>query len=147
MVKFCHNCGAELRSENDKFCQKCGAEVYHDNNANINNIESGMTCPKCGNIVPFYQKSCPNCGLIFEDNKIAVIIGYIVSIFFGIFGLIPGVYLLTRDNSKSRTQGIIVCAISLLWLLALLIRWFAYIFIIIAVCFGIYLWTTDQSLL
>lgn len=147
MVKFCHNCGAELRSENNKFCQKCGAELYHDNNANINNIESGMTCPKCGEMVPLYQKSCPNCGQMFEDNKIAVIVGYVVSIFFGIFGLIPGVYLLTRDNSKSRTQGIIVCAISLLRLLSLFIRWFVYIFIIIAVCFGIYLWKTDQYLL
>ncbi|WP_296887861.1 zinc-ribbon domain-containing protein [uncultured Methanobrevibacter sp.] len=147
MVKFCHNCGAELRNENDKFCQKCGAEVYHDNNSNFNNLDSGMTCPNCGEMVPLYQKSCPHCGQVFEDNTVAVIIGYVVSIVFSIFGLIPGAYLLTRDNPKSRTQGVIVCAVSVLNLSALFIRWFAYLFMIIAIGFGIYLWINDEYLL
>ena len=146
MSKFCDKCGSELKNENAKFCDKCSAEVNNSANNAANNTLPSVTCPKCGNNIPFGQNRCLKCGSSFEDNKTAVIVGYIVAVILGIFGLIPGIYLLTRDNEKSKKQGMIICLISITRIIFnLFLRNFylSWIIVIILIIIGVYLWINE----
>ncbi len=108
MTKFCDSCGNELKNENSKFCDKCGAEVKTKQNENNSETISGVVCPKCGTTNPIGQKVCSNCGEdVSGNNTVAVIVGYIGLWTFPIISLITGIYLLTRPNGKSKTQGLL----------------------------------------
>lgn len=110
MPKFCDSCGSELKNENAKFCDKCGAEVKTNQNESNSETVSGVVCPKCGTTNPIGQKVCSNCGeyVVLENNTVAVIVGYIGLWTFTIISLITGIYLLTRPNGKSKTQGLLL---------------------------------------
>lgn len=147
MGKFCEQCGSELKNKNAKFCDKCGARV-RDNVNTMNNNTPQIICPKCSSKIPMGQNVCMNCGTALEDNKIAVIIGYIVAFIFPIFDLIPGIYLLTRNNGKAKTQGLLFCVMSIVLTMFLFI--FAPIYIILYFIFiiaGVYLWVNDIELI
>lgn len=154
MVKYCDKCGNELKNEDAKFCDKCGSEikVIEQNEAkpqqnNTKPVVAGVVCRKCGEIVPITEKVCPNCNTPTEDNKTAVIVGYIVTWIFSIFGFIPAVYLISRDNKKSNTQGFILLAMSILSLLYLANSIVAFIIEVILTIIGIYLWVSDKNLI
>lgn len=149
MSKYCDKCGAEL-NDNVKFCDKCGAEVKINNNSNAKPTVGGVViCPHCGQTTPMGQNICEKCGNSVEDNTTAVIAGYIVTLLVGFFGIIPGIYLLTRTNPKSKTQGLILTVISILWLLSSFVfqSWIAFILIFILIIGGAIIWFTDTIII
>ena len=151
MPTFCDKCGAELKDSNLKFCHNCGAEIStNQNTVSTETINAGISCPHCGTIVPFGQTICEHCGQPLEDNKTAIIIGYVVAFLIGIFGLIPGIYLLTRNNAKSKTQGLVIIALSIIPGLCNLIFGNLWIFIIsyiVIIGIGLYLWKENKILM
>ncbi len=89
MATFCDKCGAEIKDDTVKFCHKCGAEIsVKQISVADETIGTGICCPHCGNLVPIGQKVCMNCGQPLEDNKIAIILGYIFAILGSLFGAI-----------------------------------------------------------
>ena len=150
MPSFCDKCGAEIKANNLKFCHNCGAELSVNKSiTDAKTLDSGVTCPKCGKIIPFGETSCRNCGQALEDNKTAIIIGYIVAVFLGILGLIPGIYLLTRQNDKAKTQGIVIIALSLMpFICNFIFGSFTMLVLvsIVIIAIGVYLWTQDKAL-
>jgi len=146
MVKFCDKCGHELKNENAKFCDKCGAEVkISTNQTNNGAATTGGTviCPHCGQATPMEQEVCVQCGSYLEDNTIAIIVGYIVTFLIPILGLIPGIYLLTRDNKKSRIQGINILAFLIVMVICNIIFSFPLNLLVPTVIFvisGVMLW-------
>lgn len=149
MSKFCDKCGAELKNENAKFCDKCGAEVKVTTNQN-NAINYGgvIVCPRCGQTTPMGMTHCEKCGSPFEDNTKAVIVGYILTFIFPLLGLIPAIYLLTRNTGKAKTQGVLLIGINILifliwYIFSPLINFIITILLIVA---GIYLWHIDYSI-
>lgn len=151
MVKFCDKCGEELKNENAKFCDKCGAEVKISNNqsnAGQTTVGGVVICPHCGQTTAMGLTHCEKCGVSLEDNTVAVIVGYIVSIIVPIIGLIPAIYLLTRDNGKAKTQGVLLIGLIIVFAILNLILeiWIAYIIIIILMVAGISLWFNDYTL-
>ena len=151
MVKFCDKCGAELKNDNVKFCDKCGAEVKaNNNNSNAGTTVGGVViCPHCGQTTPMGQTICAKCGSSLENNTTAVIVGYIVTLILGFFGIIPGIYLLTRNNGKAKTQGLILTIISILWVVVALVfqSWVTYILIILLIIGGAIIWFTDTIII
>lgn len=117
MTRFCDKCGNKLRNENAKFCEKCGAKVSSNKNkSNVatTNGSALMICPNCGQETPMGQAICVKCGSSLETNTAAIIVGYTVTLLIGIFGLIPGIYLLTRNNEKSKMHGINICVFTII---------------------------------
>lgn len=51
----------------------------------------------------------------------ATALGYFFAIFGGWFGLVVGLYLLTRDNEKAKLHGKIILGISGIWILLIII--------------------------
>ena len=122
MSNFCDKCGAEVK-EGTKFCHKCGAEISAKQiPATDEPSGSGVFCPHCGQIVPLGQTVCLNCGQSLETNKAAIIIGYILAIIIPLFGIIVAIYLLTRNNAKSKKHGGIILALSIfVWIISYVI--------------------------
>lgn len=125
MATFCDKCGAEVKDENAKFCHKCGAEISAKTISTIDKtVQSGVFCSHCGQAVPLGQTVCLNCGQSIEDNKVAIIIGYIFAILFPIISLIISIYLLTRNNEKSKKHGAIILALTIInWAISFLLIW------------------------
>ncbi len=114
-MPFCNNCGQEVK-DGAKFCSGCGASLTGEtpsSNTHQNNI-SGTPCPQCGSIVPFGNAACTNCGSLLNPDKhtTAIVLGYICSIFIPLFGIIFGIYLLTRPNKDVHKHGIIMIILS-----------------------------------
>lgn len=142
MARFCDKCGAEIKGGNVKFCRECGAEVLVKNNVETNASGAVVVCPHCGQPTPMGQPVCAKCGVSLENNTLAIVVGYIVTLIVPILGLIPGIYLVTRDNEKSKLQGVIIIALSVMAIISGLffgfgIRILVYIVFIVI---GILLW-------
>ena len=138
---------SELKNENAKFCDKCGAEVkISTNQTNNGAATTGGTviCPHCGQALPYGAGSMRAMRVILkEDNTIAIIVGYIVTFLIPILGLIPGIYLLTRDNKKSRIQGINILAFLIVMVICNIIFSFPLNLLVPTVIFvisGVMLW-------
>lgn len=102
MSKFCPSCGEKL-VDNAKFCKNCGT-----------NLETNE------NVQQTYQVP-----MVENDHKLAVILGYICSVLFPLIGIIIGIYLATRSDSKSAPRhGKYIIIIGLvIWIISyLLIR-------------------------
>ena len=115
-MPFCHNCGKEVK-EGTKFCSGCGASLSDEpqsSNTQQDNV-SGTICPKCGSIVPFGSVACTNCGSLLNQDKhtAAIVLGYICSVFLPLFGIIFGIYLLTRPNKGVHKHGIIMIVLAI----------------------------------
>ncbi len=119
MPSFCDKCGNELKNEDAKFCDKCGAEVKNQNNDNTSGKVTETICPHCAKPTPIGETICPHCGLDvqMENNLVAVLIGYIALWLIPIISLIIGIYLLTRNNAKSKTQGVFLIIFTILSLI------------------------------
>ena len=151
MVKYCDKCGGELKSDNAKFCDKCGAEVKITNTqtSSQTTIAGGVVvCPHCGQTTPMGLTHCEKCGSSLEDNTTAVILGYIVTLLIPIIGLIPAIYLLTRDNRKAKTQGVLIIGLIIITIILTLIfqSWIIYVILIILAVVGIALWYNDFNI-
>ena len=151
MTKFCDKCGAELNNDNARFCEKCGTEVKTSSNQNSSQtatVSGVVICPHCGQATAMGLTHCEKCGSSLENNTVAVIAGYIVTFIVPIIGLIPAIYLLTRENGKAKTQGVLL----IVWIVIgiifnLLFGWGIYLIIsIIMMAVGIYLWYDNFSL-
>ena len=151
MVKFCDKCGNELKNENAKFCDKCGAEVKissNQSNGGTTNVGGVVVCSHCGQTTSMGLTHCEKCGSSLEDNTIAVIVGYIVSFILPLIGLIPAIYLLTRESGKAKTQGVFLIGLIIVYIILNLIfrSWFVYLIILILMILGIVLWFNDYTL-
>ena len=151
MPIFCDKCGAQLKNENAKFCDKCGAEVKINNNqrnTGTNNTGPMTICPHCNQTTPAGPTHCEKCGSSLENNTTAVIVGYIVTLIVSILGLIPAIYLLTRNNGKAKTQGVFLIVIIILYIILNLIlrSWVTYVLVIILMVAGLALWFNDYSI-
>ena len=107
MVKFCDKCGAELNNDNARFCDKCGAEVKTSSNQNSSQtttVSGVVICPHCGQTTAMGLTRCEKCGSSLENNSTAVIAGYIVTFIVPIIGLIPAIYLLTREMENQKLR-------------------------------------------
>ena len=147
MASFCDKCGAKLK-DGVRFCDKCGAKVNVSDSTSSNFRGAMMICPHCGQQTPAEQVLCENCGSSLEDNKVAVIAGYIVTFLVPILGFIPAIYLLTRKNGKARTQGVFLIGIIILMIILNLIFsvWIGYVVVIIAMVVAAFLWFDDYTL-
>jgi len=122
-MQFCDKCGHELKNENAKFCDKCGAEIKNTNTNNNFGHISGITCPHCGKTISIGQIICPNCGaeVYHENNTVAIVIGYLFLLIVPLISLIVGIYLLTRNNKKSKTHGVLLIIFVVITIIANLI--------------------------
>lgn len=124
-MPFCNNCGKEVK-EGTKFCSGCGASLTDEtpsSDTQQNNI-SGTPCPNCGSIIPFGNVACTKCGSLLNPDKhtAAIVLGYICSVFLPLFGIIIGIYLLTRPNKDVHKHGLIMIVLAIVmvifwWLL------------------------------
>ena len=116
-MPFCNNCGKEVK-EGSRFCTGCGASLT-DEIKSTNTQNSGIPCPKCGSLIPFGNVACTNCGNMLNPDKhtAAIVLGYICSIFIPLFGIIFGIYLLTRPNKDVHKHGIIMIILSIVMII------------------------------
>lgn len=115
-MPFCKDCGKEVKA-GDKFCSGCGASLTNEtpSSKTQQDITPGTICKKCGSIIPFGNIACTNCGSLLNQDKhtTAIVLGYICSIFIPLFGIIFGIYLLTRPNKDVHKHGVIMIIISI----------------------------------
>lgn len=150
MSKFCTQCGNEL-NDDSKFCSKCGFSTDPTNNqnnyqnnqnqsnqqftSNQENPQAMGPCSKCGQLVPFNSPTCNFCGQTNpttpkEDHTVAIVLGYIFSIFGGWIGFIIALYLLTRDDPSAKKHGVIQLVISIvigLIVLFMIVSWITFL--------------------
>ena len=107
-MTFCPSCGAE-RKEGSKYCHNCGYDfgnVSAEGNANSNS-NTQVT-----------QNSIPN----VQSEKsytFSKILGYICAILIPLFGIIFGVYLITRDEADAKKHGKLIIGLSIvIWILS-----------------------------
>ena len=94
---FCQKCGTKNQDE-ALFCEKCGNKLDSTNNKPIS---------ESSNYKPVYESSeKPVSGIL-------IVVGYIFSILGGLIGIVIGLYLVTRKNSKAQFHGRIMLLIAL----------------------------------
>lgn len=113
-MAYCSNCGNELK-ESAKFCDKCGTQLKTSTSHQHPNVSGGTACPRCGSLIPFGNLVCPKCGNPLNQDKhtAAIVLGYICSILLPLFGIIFGIYLLTRENKDVHKHGIIMIVLAI----------------------------------
>ncbi|MCQ2970786.1 zinc-ribbon domain-containing protein [Methanobrevibacter gottschalkii] len=99
MSKFCPKCGEEL-VDDAKFCKNCGETIKTEQETQNNEVQN-----------------------VENDHKIALILGYVCAILIPLFGLIFGIYLVTRkDSSKANYHGKIIIGIAIvIWIISFLL--------------------------
>lgn len=115
-MPFCDKCGKQVKP-GTKFCSGCGNSLTGENK--IENTQQtttgGIPCPKCGSLIPNGNIACTKCGNLLNQDKhtAAIVIGYICSVFLPLFGIIFGIYLLTRPNKDVHKHGIIMIVLAI----------------------------------
>lgn len=102
MTKYCPNCGESLVDE-AKFCKNCGEK--------LSNVSPS----------PVSQKPASE-----SSHLIAIILGYVLALLIPLFGLIIGIYLLTRkDSSSASIHGIIMIVLALVvWFFSMIFAFY-----------------------
>lgn len=103
MSKFCPFCGEELMDE-AKFCKNCGKDVSKYSHTGGNNeVTHGYGLPE-----------------VEKSHTLAIVLGVICAFLIPLFGIIFGIYLVTRkDSSKAKKYGTVIIAISaVVWFLS-----------------------------
>lgn len=110
MSKFCPSCGEEL-VDTAKFCKNCGMNL-ETREETKNTAGTQQTTDQRYEV----QK-------VENDHKIAVILGYICAILIPLFGLIFGIYLVTRNDSDgAKMHGKFIIGLALLiWFISFLL--------------------------
>lgn len=103
MTIFCPFCGEKLVDE-AKFCKNCGKSV--ENYTKINNTSTNPYSFE----PPVEEKS----------HTLATVLGFLLAILIPLFGIIIGIYLITRnDNSNAKKYGTIIIVLgALVWILS-----------------------------
>ena len=107
MSKFCPNCGEEL-VDSAKFCKNCGKK-----------LENGQTDFNVQDNRPFEVP------IVEKSYKLSIVIGYICAVLFPLFGLILGIYLITRkdsENANKHAKFILIITVIIWFLSAMLMR-------------------------
>jgi uncharacterized membrane protein YvbJ len=104
MTRYCPNCGEEL-VDKAKFCKSCGYDLEnHKQNDYIN--DPGQYRP------PVEEKS----------HTVAMVLGYICAVLIPLFGIIFGIYLLTREEQKAKTHGkYVIIVAAAIWLISFIL--------------------------
>ena len=108
IMTFCPSCGAE-RKPGSKFCHNCGYDfgnVGAEENKNSNSSTQ------------VNQNSVPN---VQSENSytFSKILGYICAILIPLFGVIFGIYLITRDEEDAKKHGKLIIGLSIvIWILS-----------------------------
>ncbi|WP_407454519.1 zinc-ribbon domain-containing protein [Methanobrevibacter sp.] len=113
MTKFCPACGEKL-ADNAKFCKNCGINLETQQQTQQETQQTIDPAP------PMQQYQVPKAE---NDHKIAVILGYVLALLIPLFGLIIGIYLLTRKDSESASfHGKIILAIAVVvWFISFML--------------------------
>lgn len=103
MTRFCPNCGEE-QIDSAKFCKNCGT-----------NLDDGTKSQ-------FTQNQNFEVPTVEKSYTVALVLGYIFSIFIPIIGIIIGIYLHTRkDSSKANRHGKYIIIVGVIvWILSIL---------------------------
>ena len=109
-MTFCPSCGAE-RKEGSKYCHNCG---YDFGNAGAEvNLNSNSNTQATQNSIPNVQSEKP-----YTFSKI---LGYLCAILIPLFGIIFGIYLITRDEENAKKHGKLIIGLSLvIWFLSVI---------------------------
>jgi uncharacterized membrane protein YvbJ len=89
------------------FCTNCGTE----------NLEDAQFCQNCGKILNNTAKQSYTYSEAKKPSIFIVILGYILGILGGFFGILIGLYLLSKDNPNSKFHGrniVIIAIISMI---------------------------------
>lgn len=106
MSKYCPFCGEELKDE-AKFCKSCGKSLEDIHQGGDDVFKQPVNTQQ----TPIPQAS--------NNHKIAIILGYICAILIPLFGLIFGIYLVTRNDANAKKHGKFVILISVvIWALS-----------------------------
>lgn len=107
MSKFCPKCGEKLTDE-AKFCKNCGTSL-ENRQANTQNFQQTRQ--------NYHVQTVEN------EHKAATIIGYICAVLIPLFGLIFGIYLVTRnDSNKANRHGKIMIGVAVvIWIISFLL--------------------------
>lgn len=113
-MTFCPSCGAE-RKEGSKYCHNCGYDfgaVDAGVNANSNSNANAQV----------NQNSVPNVQANENSHTISKILGYISAILIPLFGIIFGIYLITREEEDAKKHGKLIIGLSIvIWILSFML--------------------------
>ena len=106
-MTFCPSCGEE-RKEGSKYCHNCGYDfgnVGAEENTNLN------TNTVTQNSIPNVQSE--------KSYTFSKILGYLCAILIPLFGVIFGIYLVTRDEADAKKHGKLIIGLSIvIWILS-----------------------------
>ena len=103
MTKFCPFCGENLVHE-AKFCKNCGKDV------------SSYTAQGPGNFTPAQTSE--------KSHTLAIVAGYILALLIPLAGIIIGIYLITREESKAKFHAKLIIALAVVvWFISFMIMW------------------------
>lgn len=101
MSRFCPKCGEEL-VDNAKFCKSCGYDLENQKENDFKVSPEQYRPPEA-------EKS----------HTVAMVLGYICAVLIPLFGIIFGIYLMTRDEEKAKTHGKYIIIISaVIWFIS-----------------------------
>ncbi|MGN1362922.1 MAG: hypothetical protein ACI4VU_04280 [Methanobrevibacter sp.] len=111
VIRQCPKCG-KPDTAGYGFCIYCGTEFPKQEQENKNpnrlnqNIQNDWENPRVNVHIDYNQKPPRSTGM-----NLVIIVGYILSIFGSILGLIPAIYLITRKDMSLKKHGVIQLAI------------------------------------
>ncbi|WP_296869725.1 zinc-ribbon domain-containing protein [Methanobrevibacter sp.] len=107
-MTFCPSCGTE-RKEGSKYCHNCGYD-FGNVSAELNSNSNSNT-QATQNPIPNVQSE--------NSHTISKILGYICAILIPLFGVIFGIYLITRDEEDAKKHGKLIIGLSIvIWFLS-----------------------------
>ena len=107
-MTFCPSCGTE-RKEGSKYCHNCGYD-FGNVSAELNSNSNSNT-QATQNPIPNVQSE--------NSHTISKILGYICAILIPLFGVIFGIYLITRDEEDAKKHGKLIIGLSIvIWILS-----------------------------
>ncbi len=110
-MTFCPSCGAE-RKDGSKYCHNCGYD-FGAVDASVN-ANSNSTTQVTQNSIPNVQSE--------NSHTISKILGYICAILIPLFGVIFGIYLITREEEDAKKHGKLIIGLSIvIWVLSFML--------------------------
>ena len=107
-MTFCPSCGAE-RKEGSKYCHNCGYD-FGNVGAEVN-LNSNSNTQATQNSIPNVQSE--------NSYTFSKILGYICAILIPLFGIIFGIYLITREEENAKKHGKLIIGLSIvIWFLS-----------------------------
>lgn len=111
-MPYCPNCGKEIR-HNIKFCPHCGSKLQNISTSKTINYSEKL------NKTTFENNPIITNPEIYNKHTAATVIGYICSFipFLQIFGIIFGIYIITRQNPNIKKHGTAIIIISVIMMI------------------------------